>query len=82
VLLHTLAQFRLQTLALGHLPAVSNVPRWSEIAVNDKPLLASLSRVSELSSLALHNIGWQYAPSGMPHLPQVLQLPIVRYHKS
>lgn len=64
----------LQTLALGHLTTAPNVPCWSPVPLDGKPLPASMSRLSALSSLALHNVGWEFAPDGLPCLPQVRAL--------
>lgn len=59
----------LRSLAIGSLSSQN----WqhSLLAHSSKPLPASLSRLTALSSLALLDIGWKYATAGMPHLPRV-----------
>ena len=68
----------LRTLALGHLPydveLLYNKLPPTPIELDGEPLPATMSRLTALSSLALHNIGWEYNPGGLPHLPQVLRL--------
>ena len=45
-----------------------------KIELDGQPLPATMSRLTALTSLALHHIGWEYAPEGLPHLPQVRHL--------
>ena len=45
---------------------------WDAITGNAQPLPAVMSRLTALSSLMLQGIGWEYAPNGLPPLPQVL----------
>ena len=59
------------TLALGHLPCLDQWDHWSDVTSNGMPLPASMSQLTALSSLALLNVGWKFAPDGLPHLPQV-----------
>ena len=66
----------LQTLALGYRPPdsgrLAGVP-WGDVARNARQLPAVTPHLTALSSLLLHDIGWEHAPGGLPHLPQVLQ---------
>lgn len=61
----------LQTLAVGQLPSREHWKHWSEFRGVSKPLPASMSRLTALSSLLLTNVGWEYASNGLPALPQV-----------
>ena len=65
----------LKTLAIGHLPAEPDYPNWPDIAMNQKPLPASMSCLTALSSLMLQSLGWQHHRDGLRHLPQVFFLP-------
>jgi hypothetical protein len=59
----------LRTLALGEVSR-DDEPI-DDVYQGTKPLPASLSLLTALSSLALHNTGWEYAPDGLPCIPQV-----------
>lgn len=64
----------LRTLALGHLvedEADGQIEAPADIGLSGQPLPTSMSKLTALSSLALHNIGWESAPDGLPSLPQV-----------
>ena len=63
----------LQTLAIGYLPSGfrDQYPQRPNLTEADMPLPEAMSRLSALSALTLHNVGWQYAPDGLPHLPNV-----------
>ena len=64
----------LRTLALGHLveeDADGDICAPADIGLSGQPLPTSMSKLTALSSLALHNVGWESAPDGLPCLPQV-----------
>lgn len=64
----------LQTLALGYLPSGPNdqyMQQRTSLIEADMPLPEAMSRLSALSALTLHNVGWKYPPEGLPHLPNV-----------
>ena len=66
----------LRTLALGHLimedlEIIDEDELPVDISLSGQPLPSAMSRLTALSSLALHHIGWEYAPHGLPSLPQV-----------
>ena len=59
----------LQVLALGRLPRLHSRKLWQQIP--SRPLPSSMSQLSQLKCLLLHNVVREYAPDGLPHLPQV-----------
>ena len=59
----------LRTLALGNLP--SGGAPFGTLTKNARPLPPSLSRLTALTSLALHDITWEPAPDDLPSMPQV-----------
>jgi hypothetical protein len=67
----------LQTLALGYTACHGVMKAGAPgplITHNSRPLPAVMSRLTALSSLMLHDIGWEHAPNGLPRLPQVWML--------
>lgn len=57
-----------QVLALGRLPRLHSRVLYQ---IPLRPLPASMSQLSQLRCLLLHNVVREYAPGGLPHLPQV-----------
>ena len=65
----------LQTLALGNLPLACGPT--AALTTNAAPLPPSLSRLTALTSLTLHDITWEHAPAGLPDMPQVQYVAIL-----
>ena len=58
-----------QTLALGNMPSAGGPP--GTLTKNASPLPSSLSRLTALTALALHDMTWEHSPDGLPDMPQV-----------